>query len=84
MYAKHLPVHNGRERQVVENLATPTPNVRRAILPLAFVEETVDLCDLARFVVAADERDPLRVSHLEREEEQESLNAVESTIHKVT
>ena len=69
MHAKHLPVHNGRERQVVKNLAAPAPNVRRAILPLAFVEKTVDLCDLPRFVVAADERDSLRVSHLEREEE---------------
>ena len=42
-----------------------------------------DLRDLARLVVAPDERDAVRVAHLEREQQQERLDAVEAAVDKV-
>ena len=48
-----------------ERLKTPqyasTPHLTET-----FVVEAVDLCDLPRFVVAPDQSDAIRVSHLKR------------------
>lgn len=83
MHAEHAAVHDRAEREVVEHLAAPPPHVAAPVLALALVVEAVHLRDLPRLVVPPDEGDALRVPHLQREEEQEGLDAVEAPVDKV-
>ena len=83
MHAKHPAVHDRAEREVVKHVAAPPPHVGAAVLALALVVEPVDLGDLPRFVVAADERDAFGVAHLEGEQEQEGLDAVEPSVDEI-
>ena len=64
--AEDLSVHEGRERQVVKQVGEVFPDVSVAIFPEAFVVETVDLGDLAGFVVATEDRDTLAETNLEQ------------------
>jgi hypothetical protein len=82
--AKNATVHDGTQRQIIKDLATPAPYVAAAILTLAFVVEPVNLGDLPRLVVSTDESYAIRVSHFERQKKEESFNAVEPSIHEVS
>ena len=84
MDAKNAAVHDGTQRQIIKDLATPAPYVATAVLALTFVIKPVNLGDLPRLVVSTDERYSVRVSHFERQKKKESFNAVESSIHEVS
>ena len=56
MHAKCLFIYESRERQVVENFGAVSPNIYTAVLTKTFVVKSIDLCDLARLVVASNER----------------------------
>ena len=60
--AKNGSINNSRKDKEVKNLTASLPDRRIAILLLALLIETVDLCDLTRLVVAADKGDAVRVS----------------------
>ena len=79
----HLSVDDGREAEIVEDLGAVPPDGDGAELAEALVVEAVDLRDLARLVVAADERDAVGVADLERQQEQEGLHAVEAPVDEV-
>ena len=66
------------------HLRAVLPHLRRAKVPQALVVEAVHLRDLPALVVAADHVDAVRVPDLQRDEQQECLQAVETTIHVVT
>lgn len=83
MDTKDSPVHHGSKGQVIEYFTTPSPNIAAPIFPLTFVVKAIDLCDLSGFVVASYEGDALGVAYFKGKEKEESLDAVESTIHKV-
>lgn len=67
MHAEYCFVHCGRQGQKVHNLGTVAPNVNRAVFAQTFVIEAIDLGDLARLMIASDQRDALLVSHLQRQ-----------------
>jgi hypothetical protein len=81
--AEDAAVNERAEREVVEDLAAPAPDVRRAELAHALIIKAVHLRDLPTLVVPADERDPVWVPDLEREEEQEGLDRVEAAVDEV-
>ena len=60
MHTEHTAVYNRAEGQIIENFATPPPNVATPIFPLTFVIESVDLCN-SRLMVATNEGDPFRI-----------------------
>ena len=62
MDAEHFAVNDSTENQKVKDLATSFPDRGIAILLLAFFVESVDLCNLARLVVAPDEGHAIRIS----------------------
>jgi hypothetical protein len=62
--AENFTVNDSGEDEEIENLATRFPNRRVSVLLLALLVETVDLGDLAGFVVASDEGDLVRVPSL--------------------
>lgn len=59
---KHFPVNDSTEDQEIKDLTTSFPDRGIAIFLLAFFVKSVDLCDLARFMVAPDEGHAIRVS----------------------
>lgn len=61
MDAEHFAVNDCTENQEIKDLATSFPDRRITIFLLAFFVKPVDLCDLARFVVASDEGHAIRV-----------------------
>ncbi len=83
MDAEDLFLNDGAERQVVEDVSAVTPDVDGTVLAEALVVETVDLSDLARFVVATDETDARRILHLQQEKEEEGFNGVITAIDEV-
>mmetsp|Transcript_10129 Transcript_10129/g.20593 ORF Transcript_10129/g.20593 Transcript_10129/m.20593 type:complete len:302 (-) Transcript_10129:249-1154(-) len=81
--AEELVVYDGGDGQKVEQIRDHLPHVRRAVLPQALVVEAVHLGDLARLVVAPDDRDALGVPHLEGEHDLNSLHRVVPSVHVV-
>ena len=59
--AEHFPVNDSTKNQEIEDLATRFPDGGITIFLLAFFVKSVDLCDLARFMVAPDEGHAIRV-----------------------
>lgn len=64
--AKYLIVDNGGQAEIVENFSAVAPDVHRAILLQAFVIKPVYLGNLARFVIAANEGNAIRVANLKK------------------
>ena len=61
VHAEHFAVNDCSENQEVKDLATCFPYRGIAVLLLALFIKPVDLCDLARFVIAPDESHAIRV-----------------------
>jgi hypothetical protein len=81
--AEGLRLDQRCQGQVVEQLREAFPDVHVAVLPRALVVEAVDLGDLPGFVVAAQDRDPVFVAHLERQQEGDSLHGMVPAVHIV-
>lgn len=97
MHSKDTIVNDGCKAHVVKEFTTVPPYIGISKLADTLVIEPVNLCDLAAFMVSTDQSYPIRISHLqninanfyifvyfEGEEEEEGLDTVETTVHKVT
>lgn len=84
MHAEHPAVHYRAQSEVIEHFTAPPPHIRAPILPLAFIVESIYLCDLTRFVISTNESDAFRISDLESEKEQKGFYAVEPSVHEIT
>ena len=84
MNAKHTTIHDGTQSEIIEYLTAPSPDVIASVLPLTLVVEAVDLCDLSRFVVPADEGDSFWVANFESEQEEERFDGVKTAVDEVT
>ncbi len=82
--AKDLVVNQGCERQVVKEIGKVFPHVRVAVFAQALVVEAVDLGDLARFMVAAEDGDAGRVADFKGDEESDCLDRVVAAVDVVT
>ena len=60
--AEHFTINDCTEDQEIKDLATCFPDRGITVLLLALFVETVDLCDLARFVIASDQGHAIRIS----------------------
>lgn len=65
MHAKHPPIHDSSQTQVIKHVTTIPPDVDASVFSLTFIVETVDLSDLTGFVVAADEGYSIGVADFE-------------------
>lgn len=84
MKTEYLIVDERRKRQVIEQISEVFPDVGVPVLPQALVVEAIDLCDLARFVVASKDGDARWVADLECNKEGDRLDRVVATIYVVT
>lgn len=74
MEAEDLVFNQGGQGEVVEEVGENLPHVGVAVFAEAFVVEAVDLCDLARLVVASQDGNALGVADLEGDEERHGLD----------
>lgn len=65
MDTKDSIVNNGRQTEKVKNFATVSPHIDRTKFAKTLVIESIDLCDLTRFMIATYQCDPVRVPHLQ-------------------
>ena len=65
MKAEDLVVNERGEGEVVEEVGEVFPDVCVSVLPKALIVETVDLGDLARFVVASEDCNTLGIADFE-------------------
>ena len=82
--AEDLILHDCRERQVVEQIGEVLPDVGIAVLAHALVVEAIHLGDLATLVIAAQDRDSVSESHLQTDEQSDSLDRVVASVDVVT
>jgi len=82
--AEDLIIDEGGERKVIEEIGEVFPNIRVAILPKTFIVESIDLCNLTRFVVATEDGNALGVSDFESNQESDCLYGIITSINIVT
>jgi hypothetical protein len=83
VHPKHSPIHDRPQTQVIKHLTAISPHIATPVLSLTFVVESINLRDLARFMISADEGDSIWIPHFEKKQKEERLDRVESTINKV-
>lgn len=81
--AEDLVVNKGSKREVVEEVGEVFPYVCVTVFSKALIVKAVDLCDLARFVVATEDCDALGVSNFESNEQCHGLDRVITSINVV-
>lgn len=84
MEAEDLVFDEGGEREEIEKVGEVLPHIGVAIFAQALVVEAVDLCDLAGFVVTAEDGDALRITNFEGDEQGHGLDGEVTTINVVT
>ena len=62
-----LAVNQSGEGQVVKKIGEIFPDICVSVFTQALIVETVDLGDLARFVVTSENGDAVRISNFERD-----------------
>ena len=65
MKAEDGTIDDSSDRQALEDFSEPFPNVVGAVLPLAFVIESVQFIDFSVFVIASQNGDSVSVFDLE-------------------
>lgn len=83
MHAEDAIVDDGGKREVIKHISAVSPYIQRAVLPQAFIIKSVDLGDLPALMVTPDQGDQIRIADFICEEQQECLDAVEASIHKI-
>lgn len=71
---ENLVFDESSEGKVVEEVGEVFPHVGIAIFAETFVIESVDLCDLSGLVVSTEDRNTLRVTDLQGDQEGNCLN----------
>jgi|688.fasta_scaffold2702579_1 hypothetical protein len=64
MDAKYFFINDSCKWKIIEYLGAIPPYIYRTILSEAFIVESVDLCDLAAFMITSNKAHSVRISHL--------------------
>lgn len=82
--AENLVLDKGGEGEVIEEVGEVFPDIGVAVFAQALVVKTVDLCDLAGFVISSENGDTLGVTDLKTDKESDRLHRVVTTVDVVT
>ena len=83
MEAEKLVFYHSRHGEVVENIGEVLPRVRIPVLSHALIIKAVHLRDLDALVIAAQEANPSRETHFQREEKRCDLDRIQTSVHVV-
>lgn len=83
MQAENLSINEGGEGQIVEQIGEVLPHIRIAVFAQTFVVEAVDLSNLSRFVVAAQDGDSFAVADLQSDKQRHRFHRVVAAIDVV-
>ncbi len=83
MHTEHLPVDNGSDGQVIEDLGAVLPGIGVPVFSVDLIVEAVNGGNLAGLVVASQQGDPVGVFDLQAQQVLESLNGVEAPVNKI-
>ena len=84
MYAEHLSIYDGTQTHVIENFGAVAPYVNRTILTKALVVKAINLCYLSTLMVSTDQSNTVRVSYLQRKQEQQRFYTVVPSIYEIS
>lgn len=84
MQAEDLSVDESGEGQIVEQIGEVLPHIRIAVFAKTFVVEAVDLRNLSRFVVAAEDGDSFTIADLQGDQQCHRFHRVVAAIDVVT
>ena len=79
-----LVLNESGERKIIKKIGEVSPDVGVSVLSQALVVESVDLCDLTRFVVASKDGDAIAIPQLHRDEKGDSLDGIVSSVYVIT
>lgn len=82
--AENLVLNKSGEGEVVEEVGEVFPDIGIAVFAQALVVKTVDLCNLAGFVISSENGDTLGVTDLKTDKESDGLHRVVTTVDVVT
>ena len=82
--AENLVFDKSGEGEVVKEIGEIFPDIGVAVFAQTFVVKSIDLCNLAGFVVSTENSDTLGVTDLKANEERDRFNRVVTTVHVVT
>ena len=74
MEAENFLFHDSSQGEVIEEICEVFPHVGIAILAKTFIVETVDLGDLARFMISTENSDSILVADLETDKKSHGLH----------
>ena len=84
MQTENLLFDDCCKRQVVKELSELLPDLSIAVLSKTLIVEAIDLCNLATFVIASEDREPFREPYFECNEQSHSLYRVISSVNVIT
>ena len=82
--AENLVFNESGEGKVVEEIGEIFPDIGVAVFAQTFVVKSIDLCNLAGFVVSTENSDTLGVTDLKADEERDRFNRVVTTVDVIT
>ena len=80
----HLVLDEGCEGEIIEEIGKVPPDVCVPVFSQTLVIETVNLSDLARFVVASEDGDAIAIPQLHRDEESDGFDGIVSSVYVIT
>ncbi|KAH0485441.1 MAG: hypothetical protein KVP17_001067 [Porospora cf. gigantea B] len=83
MYTQHSITNDGCKHQIVEDFGAEPPHKRAAELSQTFVVEAVDLRNLSGLMVAANQRNPVRIPNLISQQQQKRLHGKMTSVHEI-
>jgi len=83
MYTKDFFLNSGSKRQVVKDFGAVTPHIYGPVFSQALVVKSVHLRYLSALVISANQRDTIRISHLQSKQQEEGFHAIVSTIDEI-
>ena len=79
--AEDLVVNEGGKREIIEQIGKELPNIGIAVFSEALIIESINLRDLARLVITAEDRNTRWITYLESHEQSDSLHRIVSSVY---
>ena len=84
MHTENFAIDSSRQRQIIKQVGELLPDDKAAILFLAFNLKAVDLSDLARFMIASQQVEPVRVAQFKQYQVRDCLYRRRSPVDIIT